>query len=45
MQQVYGAEDEYGVLDGEGGAQSGAGSGGLAEVGGPWLGGRHRVGM
>ncbi len=45
MQELYGSQDEYGVLGGEGEPEPGAGSGGVAETGGERLERHHRVGM
>ena len=34
VQELYGAQEQYGVLGGKGGAESGAGPGGVAAAGG-----------
>ena len=45
MQELYGSQDEHGVLDGEGEQEPGAGSGGMAEAGSERVERHHRVGM
>lgn len=45
MQELYGSQDEHGVLDGESEPEPGAGSAGVAEAGSERLERYHRVGV
>lgn len=45
MQELYGSQDEHGVLDGEGEPEPGAGPGGVAQAGSKGLERHHRMGV
>ena len=45
MQELYGSQNEHGVLDGEGEPEQGAGPGSMAEAGSERMERHHRVGV
>ena len=45
MQELYGSQDENGVLDGEGKPEPGTGSGGVAQTGSERMERHYRVGV
>lgn len=45
VQELYGSQDEYGVLGGEGEPEPGAGSRGMAQAGSERMERHYRVGM